>query len=91
VQPAADPAARVMDRYFADTLPFGSVKARTDIPDAFIVETVLDLATEGQLFAVADDGRVAEALKKFSDITVFKSIKELLHGPRLRRWQWQSP
>jgi hypothetical protein len=44
VQPAADHAARVMDKYFAGTLPFGSIKARTDIPDAFIVETILDLA-----------------------------------------------
>ena len=80
VQPAADHAARVMDKYFAGTLPFGSVKARTDIPDAFIVETMLDLATEGQLFAVADDGRVAEALKKIPGITVFKSIKDLLES-----------
>ena len=80
VQPAADHAARVLDKYFAGTLPFGSVKARTDIPDAFIVETILDLAAEGQLFAVADDGRVAEALKKIPEITVFKSIKGLLES-----------
>ena len=78
VQPAADHAAKVMDKYFAGTLPFGSVKARTDIPDAFIVETILDRASHGQLFAVADDGRVAEALKKIPEITVFKNIKALL-------------
>jgi hypothetical protein len=49
VQPAADRAARVMDKYFAGTLPFGSIKARTDIPDAFIVETILGLASQGEL------------------------------------------
>jgi PIN domain len=80
VQPAADHAARVMHKYFAGTLPFGSVKARTDIPDAFIVETILDLASQGELLAVADDGRVAEALKKIPVITVFKSIKNLLES-----------
>ena len=80
VQPADDHAARVMDKYFAGPLPFGSAKARTDIPDAFIVETILDLASQGALFAVADDGRVAEALKKIPEITVFKNIKTLLES-----------
>ncbi len=47
-----------MDKYFAGTLPFCSVKARTDIPDAFIVETILDLASQGELFAVADDAAI---------------------------------
>src|SRR5947207_3031225 len=35
--PAAGHAAKVMDKYFAGALPFNSEKARTDIPDAFIV------------------------------------------------------
>ncbi|MBL8295438.1 MAG: DUF4935 domain-containing protein [Bryobacterales bacterium] len=78
VQPAADHAARVLDKYFAGTLPFGSVKARTDIPDAFIVETILGLASQGELFAVANDGRVAKALREIPVITVFESIKNLL-------------
>ena len=37
-------ACRKLTKYFAGTLPFGSPKARTDIPDAFIVEAILDLA-----------------------------------------------
>ena len=78
VQPAADHAAKVMEKYFAGAPPFGSVKARTDIPDAFIVESILDLASQDPLFAVAEDGRVAEALKKAPEITVFKSIRKLL-------------
>ena len=49
-------AAKAMDKYFAGTLPFGSPKARTDIPDAFIVEAILDLASQEPLFAVAADG-----------------------------------
>ena len=39
-----------------------------------------DLAAEGQVFAVADDGGVAEAVEKISKITVFKSIKNLLES-----------
>ena len=78
VQPAADCAAKVMEEYFAGAPPFGSVKARTDIPDAFIVEAILDLGSKDPLFAVAEDGRVAEALKKAPEITVFKSIRKLL-------------
>ena len=80
VQPAADHTARVMNKYFAGTLPFASVKARADIPDAFIVETILDLGLQRELFAVAADGRVAEALRKMPEITVFKSIRELLEA-----------
>jgi hypothetical protein len=78
VQPAADHAAKVMEKYFAGAPPFGSVKARTDIPDAFIVEVILDLASQDPLFAVAEDSRVADALKKAPDITVFKTIRKLL-------------
>jgi len=73
-----DHAKKVMEKYFAGTPPFGSVKARTDIPDAFIVETILELASEGQLFAVAQDDRVVMALGNRAEIATFTSIENLL-------------
>jgi hypothetical protein len=73
--PAADHTARVMDKYFAGTLPFSSEKARTDIPDALIVEAIFDLTSQGPIFALAQDGRVAEALRTNPGIKVFKAVK----------------
>jgi hypothetical protein len=78
--PAADHAAKVMDKYFAGVLPFNSEKARTDIPDAFIVEAILDLTSEGPIFALAHDGRVADALRTTPGIKVFKTAKALLES-----------
>jgi hypothetical protein len=66
VPPGPDDATKVMDKYFAGTPPFGSIKARTDIPDAFIFEAIITLALKAPLFAVAADGRLSEALKSVS-------------------------
>ncbi len=68
---------RVMKRYFAGEPPFRRPKFRDDIPDAFIVETILDLAATGSLFVVVGDKRLADACKGISGITVFGSAKEL--------------
>jgi len=70
----------VMDKYFAGTLPFKSEKARADMPDALVVEAILDLTSKGPIFALAHDGRVAEALKTNPSIKVFKTVKELLES-----------
>jgi hypothetical protein len=78
LQPAADHISRVIEKYFSGTLPFGSPKARTDIPDALIVEAMLDLTSQGPIFALAHDGRVADALKTNPGVKVFKTIKALL-------------
>lgn len=76
--PAGDHAAKVIEKYFAGTLPFKYQKARVDIPDALIVEAILDLTSEGPIFVLAHDGRVAKALKTNSAVEVFSTIKELL-------------
>jgi len=68
---------RVMKRYFAGEPPFRRPKSRDDIPDAFIVETILDLAATGSLFVVVGDKRLADACKDTSGITVFGSAREL--------------
>ena len=78
--PAADHASRLIEKYFSGTLPFGSPKARTDIPDAFIVEAILDLSLQGPLLALAHDGRVADALRTNPGIKVFKTTKALLES-----------
>jgi hypothetical protein len=78
--PAADHAAKVMDKYFAGTLPFKSEKARADLPDALLVEAILDLMSQGPMFALAHDGRVAEALKAHPGLKVFPTVKALLES-----------
>jgi hypothetical protein len=80
VEPSADHATTVFNKYFNGLPPFGSAKARTDIPDAFIVEAIAGFATEGDLFAIAQDGRLTEALKKIPNVTVFGSVKDLLES-----------
>jgi hypothetical protein len=80
IEPTGDHAKNVMDRYFKGQLPFGSPKARVDIPDAFIVEAIIGAAADDELFAVTRDGRVAEALKAVPLIKVFQSVKALLES-----------
>lgn len=76
--PAADHAAKVMDKYFAGTPPFRSEKARDDFPDALVVEAMLDLTMQGPIFVLAHDDRVTRALETNTDIKVFRTVKELL-------------
>jgi hypothetical protein len=80
VHPAADHAAKVMEKYFAGIPPFALPKSRQDIPDAFIVEAIVDLALQGPIFAAVEDGRLAVALRKHPEIKVFKRIKDLLES-----------
>ena len=64
VHPGPEHAKKVMEKYFAGALPFGSIKARTDIPDAFIVETILELAAEDPLFSAP--GRQFRRVPRYS-------------------------
>jgi len=73
-----DHAQRVLTRYFDGTLPFKSKKSRADFPDAFIVEVLLDLAAEEELFVVTADKRMSDALADKPRITVVPDLKTLL-------------
>jgi hypothetical protein len=73
-----DHAQRVLIRYFDGTLPFKSKKSRGDFPDAFIVEVLLDLAAEEELFVVTGDKRMIDALADKARITVVPDLKTLL-------------
>jgi hypothetical protein len=70
----------VVGKYFKGALPFSGPKARQDFPDAFVVETIADLAEDEEVFAVAADGRLASALQGISGVSVFKSLKEMLES-----------
>jgi ElaB/YqjD/DUF883 family membrane-anchored ribosome-binding protein len=53
---------RVMEDYFAGKPPFKAVKNRNDIPDGFILQTIVDLAKRYQpLHVVANDGAMRAA------------------------------
>jgi hypothetical protein len=80
INPGGDHAQRILTKYFDGSLPFGSRKARTDFPDAFIAEIILDLAVNQELFFVTFDKRMQTAFADVSNITVFDSLENLLRS-----------
>src|ERR1700690_1373108 len=78
--PAPNHAGRVLKRYFSGQPPFRRAKARDDFPDAFIAETIIDLAAEGDLFVVTGDKGLAAAFDGIPNITVFIGVKELIES-----------
>jgi hypothetical protein len=78
IKPGSEHAQRILLKYFDGTLPFGDRKARKDFPDAFIVETILDLAVDEKLFFVTSDSRMQRTFANAPNITVFNSLDDLL-------------
>lgn len=58
-----DDADKVLKKYFAGVPPFKRVKARDDFPDAFIVETIFDLAEHGSILVISGDKGLTAALE----------------------------
>ncbi len=73
--------AAAMHAYFAGNAPFGSKRARDDLPDAFIFEVIRGFAskTEGT-HAVVADGRLARALEGTKAIVVHRTWSGLLRS-----------
>ena len=73
-----DAAENAFSSYFEGLPPFGSVKNRKDIPDAFIFESLQKLAGERPVLAAIHDGRLADAANTIDNVTVFPDIKSLV-------------
>lgn len=80
IAPGDGHAERVLSKYFDGRLPFKSRKSRADFPDAFIVETLLDIGAAEDLLIVTGDGRMADALRDTEHITVSPDLKSLLES-----------
>lgn len=79
-------AERVMNDYFAGEAPFSSVKHREDIPDSFIWQTVLDVATKKKrVYFVANDGQLFKAAKALSNVTAHRTLDEFVESPEFQK------
>jgi hypothetical protein len=73
----AEHSKLVFDNYFSAGKPFKTLKSRNDIPDAFIYETVNEIATENEIHFISEDGNLIENLNGEKNITVHKDFKSL--------------
>jgi hypothetical protein len=74
---------RVFKDYFKGNPPYKNVKNRNDIPDSFILHSILNFTNKENLHFVCAD----EALRKSvssSNIKVYESISELLEIPIIK-------
>lgn len=88
----ASHGVKVIDAYFKGHPPFREKKRRDDIPDAFIWQTVLDIAQQyGEVIVVSSDKGIKDASDSAEKVTAFSSIDEFISSdvcqPLLREEQ----
>ncbi|MGH1588655.1 PIN domain-containing protein [Methylobacterium phyllosphaerae] len=72
-------AERVWKSYYNGEPPFGKVKQREDIPDAYIFESLRDLSNNRSgLLILCADGRLAKACASLEKVSIFKKIEDLM-------------
>ena len=75
----ASHGGKVIDAYFGGQPPFREKKRRDDIPDAFIWQTVLDIAQQyGEVIVVSNDKGIKGASETHERVTAFPSIDEFI-------------
>ena len=82
-------ARDAFEKYFRGDAPYGSLKARDDIPDAFILESVhdIELSEDERIFAVIGDRRSRKAASAVPTVDTFSSLEELLETPEFEHAQ----
>lgn len=81
----ADSAIKAMESYFTGAPPLKAPKIRTDIPDAFIFQTILSLASEDcPLVVIAEDEKVASASESLENVTVFRSLVKFIESKHIQ-------
>ena len=76
---ADDHGRRVAEDYFVGSPPFTSPKHRADIPDSFIWQTILDIATKAStLHAVVNDGALSKAVANKTNVIVYKELSDFI-------------
>lgn len=67
------------EAYFKGTAPLKSLKNREDIPDSFIVQSILKLHDDHeQTYVIADDNKVREAFADYENINTYESLSEFI-------------
>lgn len=74
----AEHARRVFNHYFAGSGAFAAPKSRPDLPDAFILEWVRDLANNGPVLFVVGDKQLRKAVRDVPDVSTVVSVAKLL-------------
>lgn len=70
---------RIVNAYFRGDAPFSQPKERKDFPDAFIYESVLDLAKEkGITYVVSADDNLRNSCSSINQVTVFETLEDFL-------------
>ena len=81
VEHPLDPShgGKMLDSYFGGTAPFKQKKNRNDIPDAFVWQSIQDLArVHRPLYVVSGDGGISRPLEGNADFVVFASLEDLI-------------
>lgn len=70
---------KMLESYFGGTAPFKQKKNRNDIPDAFVWQSIQDLAREHKpLYVVSGDGGLRQPFEGSRDFVVFASLEDLI-------------
>ncbi|MFA5241470.1 MAG: PIN domain-containing protein [Sulfuricella sp.] len=69
----------VLNAYFSGDAPFSQPKERKDFPDAFIYESIQDLAKlKGSVHVVSADENLRNACSKIKGVTAYDALEEFL-------------
>ncbi len=69
----------VLESYFSGGAPFSQPKERKDFPDAFIFQSVRDLASEKEpLYVVSGDNNLRAACENIKKVAVFGSLEDFI-------------
>ena len=71
-----------LEAYFKGTQPVKNIKSRDDIPDSFIVQSVLKISNEinQQLYFVANDNKLSGAFDTNDKITTYKRLSDFVES-----------
>lgn len=73
-------ANEALESYFRGKPPFKNIKSRDDIPDSFIVQSVLKICNEveTQIHLVAHDKKLREAFNENDKIKTYQKLSDLI-------------
>lgn len=74
---------KVFKDYVEGNPPFKNIKNRNDLPDAFILQSILNLVNKKNIHFVCADTTLSESVSK-NEIKTYESIKSFLELPEVR-------
>ena len=80
IDTSAHPIGKVFEKYFAAKPPFGSGDKKSEFPDAFVVEAMIDWTKKknADLFVVSGDKPLVEACEECPELHAKGSLVEVL-------------